>query len=217
MANNKQDPNLTRQMRGWMHPLTNLPRTWVENPAKPLNSRAITRSLLQVDKQPWRCCQLRIIAENRRCAARYRSSQTFIGAFQFCFVLAVGPQSSQNHVVISCGFSPVSAVTLELKDRKLLPRPYEFALDVWDFVGNVETVSHHGLLPHEVFHTLHTHGRPIFDKIFLGVPGALDQWSFHRRVFGTLTSKFVWAFQPPRLFIWGSFPARRGGSLGCIV
>ena len=62
--------------------------------------------------------------------------------------------------------------------RDLMPQTYEFlvkAQDPRDPDGLLDRV-HSCLLPHEVFHTLHSHGHELFEELFTGGVDNLVQW-----------------------------------------
>ena len=58
-----------------------------------------------------------------------------------------------------------------------LPEPFEFDV-AWKRGGGIGTYqgTHSALLPHEVFHTIHTLGKELFDYLFVGGPGNLEEF-----------------------------------------
>jgi len=59
-----------------------------------------------------------------------------------------------------------------------MPDVYNFELTrVVDSVGTVGVAEHAALLPHEVFHTVWLKATRVFETIFTGGAGALEEWS----------------------------------------
>jgi hypothetical protein len=61
--------------------------------------------------------------------------------------------------------------------RKLLPDVFTFELTMLvDSEGTLGLVEQSALLPHEVFHTVYTKAKPVFDIIFSGGDENLEEW-----------------------------------------